>query len=152
MKRDNKKPKPTSFNGYPNKVKSGRSARRTLTLNHIKLAVAMELRADGYGTIVFNRVLGTYDRRIRVHVYCEDELAQRLAVYSVNKPCQVKPNDVLDVISAIGKGIRDCDVAIAFPTSLLPKAEALIGMTNNVFMVDDSGRVWVRRCGCARVT
>lgn len=146
MKRNEKQFTHISSNDYP--IQRNRSSRRrkaghTLTLNQIKLAVAMELKADGYSTIVFDRVLNYSDRKFKVHVYCEDELGQQLAVYCLNKPCQVKPNDVLDIINAIGNEVMDCDVAIAFPTSLLPKAEVLIDMTSSVFMVDDSGRVWV---------
>jgi hypothetical protein len=55
----------------------------------------------------------------------------------------VKPNNILDIVDLIGRGIKDCEAALAFPLALLPKAKVLIGLTRRVYLVDDEGRVWV---------
>lgn len=115
----------------------------TPTLNQLKLSIAMELKSEGYSTIVFDKLIETCGRIVRAHVYCEDELGLRMAVYCINKPSQVRPNEILDVIELIKSSVEDCDVALAFPLTLLRKAEVLIGLTGKVYMLDSDGRVWI---------
>ncbi|MDW8024235.1 MAG: hypothetical protein RMJ15_11000 [Nitrososphaerota archaeon] len=113
------------------------------TMNQLKLCIAMELKSEGFSTVVFDKLLEVYDRRIKVHVYGEDELGLRIAVYCVNRPCHVKPNEILDIVNLIRSGIEDCDVALAFPLVMLDRAKVLIGLTSKVYMIDDDGKVWV---------
>jgi len=120
----------------------GRKLRPTLTLSQIKLAVALELRAEGFETISFDRVVEFGGRKVRVHVLCEDEDGVRLAVYCIHRANRMDPHEVFAAINAIRNGIEDCTVALAFPLALLPRASPIIGMTSRVFMVDSKGRVW----------
>lgn len=114
-----------------------------ITMNQLKLAVAMELRYEGYNKIVFDKIIEVNNRKIQIHVYCEDELESRVAVYCVNRADRIRPNDIMDIVDLIGRGVEDCDVAIAFPLILLPKAKILIGLTRKVYLLDNDCRVWV---------
>jgi len=118
-----------------------RKLRPTLTLSQIKLAVALELRAEGFETVVFDRVVEFGGQRVRVHVLCEDEDGFCLAVYCVNRAELMKVERVFEVVNIMSR--CGYDVAIAFPLTLLERAAEIIGMTNRVFMVDSEGRVWI---------
>ena len=130
-----------SKNGHDGRG-GGRKLRLTLTLSQIKLAVALELRAEGFETVVFDRVVEFGGRKVRVHVLCEDEDGVRLAVYCIHRANLMDPHEVFAAINAIRNGIEECTVALAFPLVLLPRASPIIGMTSRVFMVDSKGRVW----------
>jgi len=130
-----------SKNGHDGRG-GGRKLRPTLTLSQIKLAVALELRAEGFETVVFDRVVEFGGRKVRVHVLCEDEDGVRLAVYCIHRANLMDPHEVFAAINAIRNGIEECTVALAFPLVLLPRASPIIGMTSRVFMVDSEGRVW----------
>jgi hypothetical protein len=114
-----------------------------LTINQLKLSIAMELKCEGYSTVIFDKLIEACGRKIRVHVYCEDELGLRMAVYCINKSSQIKPHEIFDIVELVRNGVEDCDVALAFPLALLPKAQVLIGLTTRVYTLDDYGRVWI---------
>jgi hypothetical protein len=129
-------------------------------MNQLKLAIAMELRFEGYNKILFDRIVEVDGQKIQIHVYCEDPLESRVAVYCVNRADQIRPNNIMDIVDLIERGVDDCDVALAFPLSLLPKAKILIGLTRKVYLLDDDGRVWVhypcndlhKRTSCANLS
>lgn len=115
----------------------------TPTMNQLKLAIATELKSEGYNIVMFDKPIEACGRRTIAHVYCEDNLRLRIAVYCINRPSQVRPDEILDTIELIKNSVEDCDVALAFPLALLPKARVLIGLTSRVYILDDDGRVWV---------
>ncbi|MEM1542973.1 MAG: hypothetical protein QXV82_10120 [Ignisphaera sp.] len=119
----------------------------TFGINQIKLAVATELRLEGYSTIIFDKIIEGCGRKVRIHVYCEDDLGMGEAVYCVNETHGMNLEEVSDVIKLIKAGLAkdevDCTVSLAFPLSLLRKASALIRLVPKVYMVDEDGRVWV---------
>jgi len=120
-----------------------RSHRTNPTMSQLKLSVALELKSEGFSTIVFDKLIDVCGRRIKVHVYCEDELGLRVAVYCINSIGQVRPNEISSIVELIRQNVDDCEVALAFPMALFPKAEVLIGLTSRVYMLDEGGRVWV---------
>lgn len=115
----------------------------TLTIDQIKLGVAFELKCEGYDYIVFDRIVECNGRRIRVHVYCEDEFGSRLAVYCINKVAHMDPGAVFTIINSIRESIDDCEVALAFPVNMLRRASQIIGLAAKVFAVDEDDRVWI---------
>jgi hypothetical protein len=121
----------------------GKSA-ASISKSALKLAVALELRSEGYSRISFDRPIESCVGKVRIHVLGEDELGLRMAVYCISREHELNPNDVLDIVTAIQQSISDDgDVAIAIPIDLLEKAGEIFGMTPKVFLVDYDMRVWV---------
>jgi len=114
-----------------------------ISISQLKLAVALELSVEGYDTIVFDRIISAHGRKMKVHVYCEDEIGTRVAVLCLNKSEELKPSEVFEAIEFIESHIEDCRVALALPIALLPRAGDIIGLTGRVYLVDFEGRVWV---------
>jgi len=145
MKKEKDQSKPALNRGGCD-VRGGK-ANSTLTMNQLKLSVAMELRLEGYGSIVFDKMVEVCGRRARIHVYYEDDVHVGEAVYCINNPRRVNPKEVFEVLEIIrtwlARNSIDCVVSLAFPLSLLPKVKALIGLTPKVYMVDEEGRVWI---------
>ncbi|MEM3640569.1 MAG: hypothetical protein QXH37_01410 [Candidatus Bathyarchaeia archaeon] len=52
----------------------------TPTMNQLKLAIATELKSEGYNIVMFDKPIEACGRRIIAHVYCEDNLGLRIAV------------------------------------------------------------------------
>jgi hypothetical protein len=117
--------------------------KNNISISQLKLAVALELKAEGYDTIIFDRVISAHGRKMKVHVYCEDEVGTRIAVLCLNKSEDLKPGEVFETVEFIESHIEDCRVALALPIALLPRACEIIGLTGRVYLVDFEGRVWV---------
>jgi len=116
----------------------------TIPKSAIKLAVALQLRSEGYDEIAFDKPIDTCVGRVYIHVLAEDPLELKVAVYCINKVEEINPNRLLDIVTAIQQIIGDDgDVAIAMPINLLSKAGQIFGMTPRVFLVDYEMRVWV---------
>jgi len=115
----------------------------TPTVDKLKLYIAMELKSEGFSTVVFDKLIDAHGWKVKVHVYCEDELGLCVAIYCVNSPRQVKPKEISGIVELIRQNVEGCEVALAFPMALLPKAKVLIGLTSRVYMLDEDGRVWV---------
>ncbi|MEM3588169.1 MAG: hypothetical protein QXO71_12725 [Candidatus Jordarchaeaceae archaeon] len=130
--------------GSRNQIRiTSKNSGSTLTLNQLKLAVALELRSEGYENIVFDKVIECFGRKIRIHIFAEDELGSRIAVHCVNRTADMNPRAIFDLIHSIRSNVEDCEVTLVFPLSLLSRASAIIGMTSRIFAVDHEGRVWV---------
>jgi len=70
----------------------------------VKLAVALQLKCDGYETVSFNRVVE--GERFVVDVYAEDSLGSPVAVccvFSADEACEERLNDLaFTVVEALG--------------------------------------------------
>ena len=116
---------------------------KSMSKNVIKLTVAFAVKQDGYANIQFDKSLESCNQRIHIHVLAEDAIGLKLAVYCVNKECELNSNGLLDIVTEIQHMIGDDgDVAIAIPINLLDKAKDIFGLTPRVFLVDYDMRVW----------
>jgi|GEM_PF-2698208 len=129
------------------RVISNKCTKRTtaaMPLNELKLAIALELKLEGYTYITFDKVVDIDYAKARVHVLAEDELGLSLAVICINRSENLDPNTLLDLVSDVQRKLgEDCEVAIAIPLALLDKAADVFGFTPRMFMVDNKFRVWV---------
>jgi len=127
-------------------------AGRNIPLTSIKLNVALELKAEGYTHIEFDRVVELNDLKTKIHVFGEDELGVRLAVLCINKPEKLDVGVLADAVEAIQRVIgEEGDVALAIPIGLLEKSRDIFGITNRVFLVDWENRVWSHSCDNAYI-
>jgi hypothetical protein len=119
----------------------------TIPLSELKLSVALELKLEGYDHITFDKVIDINSTKAWVHVLAEDELGLSLAVICINRPGNLDPNALLDLVSAVQRKLgEDCEVAVAIPLTLLNKAADIYGLTPRIFLVDDKLRVWIHSC------
>jgi hypothetical protein len=117
------------------------------SLDTLKLSVALELKLEGYTHIAFDKVIDINSTKARVHVLAEDELGLSLAVICINRPGNLDPNALLDLVSVLQRKLgEDCEVAVAIPLTLLNKAADIYGLTPRIFLVDDRLRVWIHSC------
>lgn len=125
---------------------------RDMSLTSLKLTIALELKAEGYTHIEFDKVVELNSRRAKIHVLGRDEIGDCLAVLCINRLKEVNLNILADTVEVVQKNFgEDGDVAIAIPISLLEEAGALFGITNRVFLVDHECRVWSHSCDNAYV-
>ena len=72
----------------------------------VKLAVALQLKCDGYEAVSFNRVVEDERGRFVVDVYAEDSLGSPVAVccvFSADEACEERLNDLaFTVVEALG--------------------------------------------------
>ncbi|MGQ9691457.1 MAG: hypothetical protein ACUVQY_09405 [Thermoproteota archaeon] len=119
----------------------------TISLISIKLALAVELRLEGYTRIEFDRVVVENGLRVPVHVLAEDEIGNRLAIYCIHNPEGLRPEEVLEAVATIQRQIgQDGEVVIAIPISLLDVAGDIFGLAPRIFAVDNELRVWSHAC------
>lgn len=117
---------------------------KTLTLDAIKLAVALELKLNGYTYITFDKTINMYGKKAKIHVTAEDELGVRYAVICINNPAKLDPDELIDMIRAIQPEVGDGgEVAIAIPIDLIDEAKDVFGLTRRMFLVDYELRVWI---------
>ncbi|MEM3627589.1 MAG: hypothetical protein QXZ25_06140 [Candidatus Bathyarchaeia archaeon] len=115
----------------------------SLNMNQLKLSIALELRSEGFNKVFLDKVFEAFGRKVRVHVFAEDELGECLAVICVNKVGGLDPVGLSDAVEAVQRALgEDGDVAIAIPISLLDKAGGIFGITRRMFLVDGELRVW----------
>ncbi|MEM3463628.1 MAG: hypothetical protein QXL91_02070 [Candidatus Bathyarchaeia archaeon] len=132
--------------------KRGKSKIKDISLASLKLTVALELKAEGYTHIEFDKVVELNDLKVRVHVLGEDELGTRLAVLCINRLEKFNSSGLADAVEAVQRALgEEGDVAIAISISLLEEARDLFGITNRVFLVDHECRVWSHSCDNAYV-
>ncbi|MGB9841405.1 MAG: hypothetical protein ACPLKZ_01640 [Candidatus Bathyarchaeales archaeon] len=125
------------------KTKNKAHSKRALTLDDIKLAVALDLKLNGYVHITFDRPILVHGRKEKIHIHAEDDLGISYAVICISSPAKLDPNSIIDAVSAIQAEIGvEGEVAVAIPISLLDKAKDLFGLTRQMFMVDGELRVW----------
>ncbi|MGB9959863.1 MAG: hypothetical protein ACPLKQ_05020 [Candidatus Bathyarchaeales archaeon] len=131
-----------------NKFCDSRSTKIELvpTMNQLKLAIALELKAEGYSAIIFDKVIETKKGKVRVHVFGEDTLGV-LAVVCINRLEQLNLSSLVDSVEGIQQVLgEDGDVAIAMPMHLINKADDIFGITGKVYLVDNAFRVWTHLC------
>jgi hypothetical protein len=109
----------------------------------MKLAVALQLKIEGYETLVFNKIVKAGSRSVAVDVFAEDCLGSRVAVYCVFRADEAEEGHLNDVACAILDGFgEDCLIAIAFPLRLIDLVRNAIGIANWIYLVDYYGRIW----------
>lgn len=115
----------------------------SLTMNQLKLSIALELRSEGFNKVFFDREVEAFGRKVKVHVLAEDELGGCLAVICVNRVGGLDPVSLSDAVEVVQRALgEDADVAIAMPINLLNKAKEIFGITRKMFLVDGELRVW----------
>lgn len=125
------------------KVNDKKTTHRSLTLDDIKLAVALDLKLNGYVHIKFDKPILVHGRKEKIHIHAEDDLGISYAVICISSPAKLDPNSLIDVLSAIQAEIgEEGEAAITIPIHLLDKAKDLFGLTRQMFLVDYELRVW----------
>jgi len=120
------------------------------TMSQLKLAIAMELRAEGFYKVVFDEVVEDGGRKVRVHVLGDDEVGLRLAVICINRADRLVVGSLADDVEAVQRALgEDCEVTIAIPITLLDKAGEIFGITSRIFLLDTEYRVWTHACDSA---
>jgi len=129
---------------YNSALTGRRNTGKSIALDALKLAVALELRLQGYTHITFNEPIRTCNGQVLVHVFGEDDLGLSIAVYCINRPEKLNPGKLMDIVEAIQRKIGpDGDVVLALPVDLLEKVDNIYGLTPKLFIVDRNLRVWV---------
>lgn len=109
----------------------------------MKLAVALQLRVEGYEHVVFNNVVKVWGKSVVVDVFAEDCLGSMVAVYCVNRADEAEEGHLNDVALTILEGLgEECLIAFAYPLRLVGLVRSAIGLANRIYMIDDEGRVW----------
>ncbi|MGB9959694.1 MAG: hypothetical protein ACPLKQ_04140 [Candidatus Bathyarchaeales archaeon] len=115
----------------------------SITMNQLKLCIALELKSEGFDKVFFDRGVEALGRKVRVHVLAEDELGECLAVICVNRVGGLDPLGLSDAVEVVQRALgENGDVAIAIPVSLLNKAKEIFGIARKMFLVDRELRVW----------
>ena len=110
----------------------------------MKLSVALDLCLEGYDSVMFTRCIKAGRKHVRVHVFAEDTLGSRVAVYCIHRPEQAGRNHLQDVVYTIVDGLGDdCQIAIAIPINLMDVVNGVAEHVYRIYMVDENGRVWV---------
>jgi len=109
----------------------------------MKLAVALQLKVEGYESVVFNKVVKVGGKSVVIDVFAEDCLGSMVAVYCVNRTDKAEEGHLNDVACTILDGLgEECLIAFAYPLRLVGLVRNAIGLANRIYMVDDEGRVW----------
>lgn len=120
-----------------------KSRPKDMPLASLKLAVALELKAEGYKHIKFDKIVESNCSKVKIHVLGEDELGIRLAVLCINRLEGLNISGLTEAVEVVQRAIgEDGDVAIAIPIVLLEKANDIFDVTDRVFLVDTEYRVW----------
>jgi len=115
-----------------------------VSLITLKLAVALQLKQEGYVEIVFDKPVEAYGKQVRVHVFAEDELGARVVVWCITKAFQIRHDHLAEIFDIIKTELGlDCRIAIAIPISLMGYVDGLIGLTYRIYMLDMTGKIWV---------
>jgi len=121
-----------------------KDAGKHITLETMKLSVALDLCLEGYDIVMFNRCIKTGRKHVRVHVFAEDTVGLRVAVYCIHRPEQAGRDHLQDVVYTIVDGLGDdCQIAIAIPINLMDVVNGVAEHVYRIYMVDENGRVWV---------
>jgi len=109
----------------------------------VKLAVALQLRSEGYETVTFNRIVKDRGRSIVIDIFAEDCLGSQVAVYCVFSAHEAKEENLNDVALAIVDEFgEECLIAFAFPLRLIGLVGNAIGLAHRIYVVDKACRVW----------
>ena len=124
--------------------KTRASKKMTVSMAALKLTVALQLKQEGYVEVVFDKPVESYGRRVRVHVFAEDELGARVVVWCITKASQIKYDYLAEIFDIIKNELgSECIIAIAMPISLIGYVDGLIGLTYRVYILDMTGKIWV---------
>jgi hypothetical protein len=116
----------------------------SITLETMKLAVALELCLDGYDNVTFNKVVEYGSERVYIHVFAEDTLGSKVAVYCVGRIEQAMRDNLANVVYAIAESVgEDCQIAIAIPFNLMNMVDEIADVVYRIYLIDSAGRVWV---------
>ena len=125
-------------------IKNAKKGRTAVSLMTLKLAVALQLKQEGYVEVVFDKPVESYGKRVRVHVFAEDELGARVVVWCITKAFQIKYDYLAEIFDIIKNELgSECMIAIAMPISLMGYVDGLIGLTYRIYMLDLTGKIWV---------
>jgi hypothetical protein len=120
------------------------SDKRRITLETLKLAVALELCLDGYDNVTFNKVIECGSGRVCVHVFAEDAIGSKVAVYCVGRIEEAMGDNLANVVYTITESIGDdCQVAIAIPIDLMNIVDKIADVIYRIYLIDSAGRVWI---------
>jgi len=115
-----------------------------VSLITLKLAVALQLKQEGYVEIVFDKPVEAYGKKVKVHVFAEDEIGARVVVWCITKASQIKYDYLAEIFDIIKNELgSECIIAIAMPISLIGYVDGLIGLTYRIYMLDLTGKIWV---------
>ena len=121
-----------------------KDAGKHITLETMKLSVALDLCLEGYDSVMFNRCIKAGRKHVRVHVFAEDTVGSRVAVYCIRRPEQAGRNHLHDMVCTIVDGLGDdCQIAIAIPINLMAAVSEIAEHVYRIYMVDEDGRVWL---------
>jgi hypothetical protein len=121
-----------------------KDAGKHITLETMKLSVALDLCLEGYDSVMFNRCIKAGRKHVRVHVFAEDTVGSRVAVYCIRRPEQAGRNHLHDMVCTIVDGLGDdCQIAIAIPINLMYVVNEVAEHVYRIYMVDENGRVWI---------
>jgi hypothetical protein len=110
----------------------------------MKLSVALNLCLEGYDEVTFNKRFGTGSRQVCVHVFAEDTVGSKVAVYCISRTELAKRDSLVDVVYRIADYVDgDCQIAVAIPLRLLNMVHEIKDVVYRIYMVDEDGRVWV---------
>lgn len=119
-----------------------------LSATTLKLAVALQLKIEGYETVVFNKDIKTGSKSVVLDVFGEDYVGSTIAVYCVTKAKKAEERHLNDVACAILDGLgEDCLIAFAYPLKLISLVRNAIGLANRIYLIDGEGRVWCHYLG-----
>ena len=125
-------------------IKNAKKGRTAVSLMTLKLAVALQLKQEGYVEVVFDKPVESYGKRVKVHVFAKDELGARVVVWCITKAFQIKYDYLAEIFDIIKNDLgSECMIAIAMPISLIGYVDGLIGLTYRVYMLDMTGKIWV---------
>lgn len=109
----------------------------------MKLAIGLQLRVDGYETVVFNKDVKAGSKSVVVDVFAEDCLGNMIAVYCVTRADKAEEKHLNDVACAILDGLgEECLIAFAYPLRFIKLVKNAIGLANRIYLVDNYGRIW----------
>ncbi len=110
----------------------------------MKLAVALDLCLEGYDEVTFNKRFSGGDVDVCVHVFAEDAVGSKVAVYCVGGAELSKRDKLADVVYQIADCVgEECQIAIAIPLRLLNLVDEVKDVVYRIYMVDEGGRLWV---------
>ena len=124
--------------------KTKASKKMKISMAALKLAVALQLKQEGYVEVVFDKPVEACGKRVKMHVFAEDEIGTCAVVWCITKPSQIRYDRLAEIFDIVEAGLGlDCKVAVAIPISLIGYVDRLIGLTYRVYMLDMEGKVWV---------
>lgn len=129
-----------------NREKPAKTSRRSLQCikESARLAIALQLKIEGFEIVVFNRAVEAGENSIIVDVFAEDCLGSRMAVYCISSAKEAEEGYLNDVAcSILDEFGEDCLIAFAYPLRLIRFVGNAIGLANRIYLIDDEGRVWL---------